>query len=382
MFLSLGGIFPLRYGGPPVVAYNLVKEFDRKGLEVDLVFGISKKHSGEKKLPDILGFSKNVNLIPVIKNRRSPTSYETPFGQEFLRDTLRLARRLNNRLDLIHFCHIPSSKDFLIPVAASLKKIPTVINMHGLLTYELCIKKDRSVYPDDFSFKFFEKQFAKIVCNSNFMKRSIRTIFRVKSEKIEVIPNGVSLQNFRSATLINLLGEPALLYVGRLENEKGVEMLVRSMRHIVDLLPNAVLHIVGDGSLMKPLKDFVIRTDLKKEIVFHGYISSNLASFYKSADICLFPSVYESFGITVVEAMAAGKPIIVTKFGAIPEILQDQENGLLIVPNETNLFNAVSTLWNNKTLMNQISKNNLVKAKRFDWEKVAQRYIELYDNVM
>jgi len=382
MFLSLGGIFPLRYGGPPVVAYNLINEFDKKGLEVDLVFGISETHSIEKNLHDILGFSKNVNLIPVIKNRRSPTSYNTPFGQEFLMDTIILMKKLNNRLDLIHFNHIPSSSDLLLPIVAWLKRIPTVVNIHGLLTYELRIQRDLSVYPDIFLLKLFKKRFTKIVFNSEFMKRSNRTIFDIKPEQIEVLPNGINLRSFQSATSANLIGDPRLLYVGRLEHSKGINMLVRSMMRIVDLLPNAVLHVVGDGSLMKPLKDFVNRKALGENIIFHGYISSNLASFYRSADICIVPSVFEAFGITIVEAMAAGKPIIVTKFGAIPEIVQDYKNGLLIEPSETNIVNSISTLWNNKTLMNKISQNNLVEAERYDWEQVAQKYIELYERII
>ena len=154
------------------------------------------------------------------------------------------------------------------------------------------------------------------------------------------------------------------------------------MRIIVDLLPNAVLHVVGDGSLMELLKDFVKNNDLSKNVIFHGYISSNLASFYKSADICIVPSLLEGFGITIVEAMAAGKPIVATKFGATPEILQNQENGLLIEPNERNILSSISTLWNDKDLMNKISKNNLIRAKRYDWKRIAQRYIQLYDNVI
>lgn len=382
MFLSLGGMFPLRYGGPAVVAYNLVKEFDKKGLEVDLVFGVSKKHLTEKKVYNILGFSRNVNLIPVVKNRSSRTSYKVSFDLEFLRDAFNLARKLDSEFDLIHFCLIPSSKDIFMPFAAWLKKTPIVVNMHGLLTYEIKVEKNLSVYYDFFSFKFWKNMFTKIVCNSYFMKKFIQRIYSVNQEKIEVIPNGVNLESFRSANMIKLFGEPALLYVGRLESAKGICTLVRSMKHLVNLLPNAVLHIVGDGSLMKTLKDFVMSNDLGEKIIFHGSVFSNLASFYKSADISIIPSVYESFGITVVEAMAAGKPIVATKFGAIPEILQNQENGLLIEPNETNILNAISNLWDDKALMNKISKNNLVRAKRYDWEKVAQRYIELYENMI
>lgn len=74
-------------GGPSVVAYNLIREFDRKGVQVDFVFGISKEHlSKTSNLSNLFGFSDNINLFPIVKNERSPESYKTSLDFKFLKD--------------------------------------------------------------------------------------------------------------------------------------------------------------------------------------------------------------------------------------------------------------------------------------------------------
>ena len=93
LFISLGGTYPFRIGGPPVVAYNLIKEFDRKELEVDFVFGISKEDlSKTSDLSKFFKVSENINLIPIVKNERSPTLYKNYLDFKFLKDIITLSR--------------------------------------------------------------------------------------------------------------------------------------------------------------------------------------------------------------------------------------------------------------------------------------------------
>lgn len=111
--------------------------------------------------------------------------------------------------------------------------------------------------------------FTKIICNSFYLKQKLVSENLFKAEKIEVIPNGVDNEKLRNAKEINLDGDPALLFVGRLEYIKGVDILVKSMKQIIKELPNATLHMVGDGTLMSQLKSFVVFNDLEKRVIFH-----------------------------------------------------------------------------------------------------------------
>ena len=107
--MSLGGTYPFRIGGPSVVAYNLVRQLDKKGFKVEFVYGVSKEQHARGPHQPYFSFSENVNLVPVVKNERSPTSYASSFDANFLSDTVRLARDALRGADVIHFCNIPSS---------------------------------------------------------------------------------------------------------------------------------------------------------------------------------------------------------------------------------------------------------------------------------
>jgi len=382
-FLSLGGTYPFRIGGPSVIAYNLIREFDKKGIKVDFAFGISREHLRKNfHLYNLFGFSKNIQLIPIIKNERSPTSYKTPKDCIFFKDVNILSKKVEKKYDLIHFQNIPNTKDIFIPFLAWIKRIPSVYRASGWLTYEALNKVPgkHGLYYDFFTYKILNKFFTKIVCNSFFLKQKT-IIDGIREEKIEIIPNGVNVEKFRNARRIKLSGDPALLFVGRLAYNKGIDILIKSMKMIAKELPEAVLHVVGDGHLMNQLKSFVVRNNLEKRVIFHGQIIESLPSFYVSSDICVFPSVYETFGLTIIEAMAAGKPLIATNKGGVPENVKNFENGFLIEPTMRNVIRTIINLWNDKNLMSKISKNNLEKAKNYDWPKIAERYLMLYNQI-
>jgi glycosyltransferase involved in cell wall biosynthesis len=374
-------------GGPSVVAYNLIREFNKKGVQVDFVFGISKEHlSKTSNLSNLFGFSDNINLIPIVKNERSPESYKTSPDSKFLKDISTLSRKINKEFDLIHFHSFPRTRDIFVPFLARLKNIPTICREGGWITYETFTeKRDDSralVYYDYFTFMFLKRFFTKVVCNSFYLKQKLVSDGLFKAEKIEVIPNGVDNEKFRNAKEINLDGDPALLFVGRLEYIKGVDILVKSMKGIIKELPNATLHIVGDGTLMRQLKSFVISNGLETRVIFHGRISQNLPSFYKSADICVFPSRFDIAPNAILEAMSAGKPIIASKIGGIPEIIKSFENGILINLRVSDLVNSVITLSNDSNLLNKICQKNMLKIQNYSWSKMAEDYINLYRSIM
>jgi len=379
VFMSLGGTYPFRIGGPSVVAYNLIKQFDRKGLEVKFVYGTSKQHYEERCRQPLFSFSQNIHLVPVIKNRRSPASYATSFDANFVTDIIRLAHKMLGNADLVHFCDIPSSRDILLPPLAWAKRIPSIFNLHGWIAHEARSKGDFHTYESYFCYKVLKGFFTRVVCSTFFMRQQA-ILDGVDSQKICIIPNGVELDRFRKIRKIQLTGDPALLFVGRLEPEKGIDMLVEGMKDVVKSLPRAVLHVVGDGSLSSELKSLTMSANLEKSVIFYGKVL-DVVPFYQSADICVFPSVYENFALTIIEAMAAGKPLVATKCGGIPEYVRNFENGLLTRRGKESLVKAITDLWNDKGLMKKIGENNLEKAEELDWARIAERYIRLYRTV-
>jgi glycosyltransferase involved in cell wall biosynthesis len=378
MFVSLGGTYPFLIGGPQVVAYNLVKQFDRKGVNVDFVFGISREHLERRKIYDHFHFSENVRLLPVVKNWKSPSAYSAALDGKFLVDMALLEQRMCDAPDIVQFMANPASKDILLLPSARLRRIPSVVKLPGWLTFEVVHKRD-AAYVSYLCYRLLKHYFTKIVCSSSYLKDKV-ILEGVDPSKIETIPNGVDMRWFEHAAKIDLIGHPALLFVGRLEPEKGVDILVESMKELLKILPEAVLHIVGSGSLGNELRRLTASDGLEDNVILHGE-TADTPRFYKSADVCVFPSLIETFGNTALEAMAAGKPVVATRRGGVPEFLTHFENGLLVEPDREELVDAITTLWHDDNLMHRISKNNLEKAKRFDWSNVAEQYVKLYEAI-
>src|SRR5262249_33699930 len=132
-----------------------------------------------------------------------------------------------------------------------------------------------------------------------------------------------------------------LLFVGRLESRKGIDVLLDAIPDVLAQFPDAVLDIVGDDTIPKPdgttSKHEFLKRDLaalvRARITFHGRVEEHeLREFYRDCDIFVAPSRYESFGLVFLEALMFGKPVIGCDAGGGPEVVTDGETGYLVAP--------------------------------------------------
>jgi glycosyltransferase involved in cell wall biosynthesis len=198
---------------------------------------------------------------------------------------------------------------------------------------------------------------------------------------ISVIYNGINNEVFRpnhlSAT--HARRTTRLLTVSRLINRKGLEYLFIA----VAAIEGHPLHvdIVGTGSAEKRLRDMVVKLGLENIVTFHGYQPpAELARLYNEADIFVLPSISESLGLVFLEAMACGLPIIATHVGGIPEIVKNNENGILVDAAKPNqIAYAITTLIDKPALRKRFAQNNAAKIrKQFTWDRIAQSYEAVY----
>lgn len=230
--------------------------------------------------------------------------------------------------------------------------------------------------------------FTKIITVSNYIKGRVATVFPV--DKIETVHNGIDLKNFsrKEVSCINRrqLGfadnDFVMAYSGRIIKEKGVSELIDAMLLIKDM-PNIKLMIVG-GSFFNNVKnddDFICTLKNKAKIIsdkiiFTGFIPYNQVSDYMQiADIAVLPSIWEEpFGLTIVETMAVGLPLITTKSGGIPEICE----GVAQIVNRNNIVNNLASsildLYEHPEKREQMSSASIVRAKQFDKEIYAKMF--------
>ncbi len=292
-------------------------------------------------------------------------------------------------VDLIHFITIPAITDFAaesIILLGRLKKMPIIVNIHGIVYKKDFHDPERNILRDKLALvSHIRAQIAsKVVVNSHYMKRLTSSYYKIPKNKITVIPNGVDTKGFTpSGDKINLDGDPAILYVGKISLEKGIDVLIKALRLLKDDLRKAKLHIVGSGSWMDRAILLAQKLDVHSYIRFHGKVPhSYLPYVFRGADIFVLPSRVEAFGIVLLEAMACGLPVVASSVGGIPEIVENSENGILVPPNDpVKLSQAIVEIHSDSDLRRKLSANALQTALKYSWENVADIYLKLYQQL-
>ncbi len=181
-----------------------------------------------------------------------------------------------------------------------------------------------------------------------------------------------------------------ILYVGRLIKWKGVHILIQAMKLVTTHIPDASLVIVGYGGCMGRLQDMVNELHLSSMIIFTGRVSNKeLSTWYQKASVFVLPSISvegqtEGLGVVLLEAMAAGVPVIGSNIGGIPDIIEDGINGLLVPPEDPKaLAEAIIRILSNPDLMEEFQKTGLdIVRERFSWDVIAEEFIENYREII
>ena len=198
----------------------------------------------------------------------------------------------------------------------------------------------------------------------------------------EIIPNGIHVDQFASATPFPHLqdGMINLLFVGRLEKRKGLKYLLGAYSRLKWDWPNLRLLVVGPG---KPDDDSyrIMAERNLQDVVFVGRVSDDdKARYYKSADIYCSPATgRESFGIVLLEAMAAGTPVVASDIEGFSSVITHGRDGLLVeAKRDDALADAIASLLKDPNLRVGLGANALETIQQFRWDKVASRVMECY----
>ena len=203
-----------------------------------------------------------------------------------------------------------------------------------------------------------------------------------------IIPNGVDIKHFSpDVSPIEEFcdGKLNILFVGRLEKQKGLYYLIKAYRWVKKEIPNSRLIIVGPGvRLRRKYEKKVIRDKLGDVIFVGGKSQEELPKYYKTADIFCAPATdLESFGIVLLEAMAVGKPIVATNIEGYNSLVTHGVNGLLVPPRDSEaLGRALISLLTDESLRREMGARGRVKALEYSWERVAQNVLNYYMMVL
>jgi glycogen(starch) synthase len=232
----------------------------------------------------------------------------------------------------------------------------------------------------------------RVIACSRHMQAELTSIFGVPSDKLRVIPNGVHPGQFQEADvdmarrMYGLSEEDnVILFVGRLVHEKGVQLLIEAMPKILHYWPSAVLVIAGQGPCEGELRSLADRFDLGGKVKMVGFVPDDVRNaLYRLARVAVVPSLYEPFGITALEAMAARAPLVSSDVGGLSEIVRHGENGWKCYAGNVNSFadGVLHVLHSAEAAgrMSEVAYGDILAI--YDWRAIADRTLKVYEEVL
>ena len=232
----------------------------------------------------------------------------------------------------------------------------------------------------------------RVICASEGEKDMLLGLYGVPVPLVSVVPCGVDIERFRPldrSQVRKRLGIPAkervVLFVGRIEPLKGIDVLLRAVSHLDGRF--RALVIGGDGKDLArkgELSELASALNIADRVTFLDAVPhSDLPLYYNAADVCVVPSYYESFGLVAVEAMACGVPVIASRVGGLKETVQDGQTGYLVPWLCPEPFaERLELLLNNESLRRSLGREARAAAERFRWSEVAARVEDIYHDLV
>lgn len=217
--------------------------------------------------------------------------------------------------------------------------------------------------------------------------------YKVKRD-VHIIPTGIDVERFYKENVDNKcvvklkkdLGlkkdDFVILYVGRIAKEKNIEFLINNLKDIVKKSSKIKLVIVGDGPDMKELLELTYKNKLEKNVIFVGKVPwDDVPKYYQMADIFATSSTTETQGLTVIEAMAASKPVVAIKDESFELVITDRQDGLFFT-NDLEYKKIILDLYKNEKLRQKISRQARITANNYSASVYAKRVLEVYKMVV
>jgi glycosyltransferase involved in cell wall biosynthesis len=285
----------------------------------------------------------------------------------------------------IDIYHDPSYTH-LIPPKRGKKNIISIYDLTFKLFPELCSEDTVRFYNQYLPLAL--KNIDLLIVCSQSTKNDFIEYFNFPHTKIQVVHGAVDKRFYPvdkgKIELIKKkynIQKPYLLFASTIEPRKNIKRLLNAFSLLNKSEPNLVL-VGSKGWLKEDLMQLIIDYKIQNKVHYLKYVShEDLPALYSGALMFLYPSLYEGFGLPLLEAMACGTPVISSNISSIPEVVRDA--GLLINPNNTEeIAEAIKTLLNNTSLREKYRKQGIEQAKTFTWEKSARITLNAYENLL
>ncbi|HUU77770.1 MAG TPA: glycosyltransferase family 4 protein [candidate division Zixibacteria bacterium] len=377
---------PFKVGGLAAHVFDLSKMLVKKGLEVHVV---TCSFPGTKDYELINGVHVHrfdAYAIP------APEFLQWDLNMNLLmeRKAVEIIQKYN--IDILH------AHDWLVASAAigmkHLYRKPLIATIHSLERGRRNgLHNDGQRMLDQIENLLIQEAWHNIVC-SQYMQSLCHFSFNFPKDKMTIIPNGVRYNDFS----IELSKEEKIKhrlkyasekdhiigFIGRLVPEKGVNILLGSVKLVLKSVPKTKFVIAGEGWHRSELERIAKELGINEKVLFTGYLpEDDFLPYLNVTDILVVPSTYEPFGIVALEGMATKTPIIVSDVGGLSEIIDHKWTGMKVpADNSQFLAESIIELLQNEKLRKLIVKNAIGKLMHvYDWSIIADHTIKIYERI-
>ncbi|MBK8025304.1 MAG: glycosyltransferase [Chloroflexi bacterium] len=385
-------------GGMNVYVLELAKELSRKGIAVDVF-----TRSQDEHIPHLVPVDPLFRVIHIPAGPESPVPKKQliQYLPEFVANILKFIAREGVEYDVMHSHYYLSGLAGLDILPHLPREIPMLMTFHTLALMKNLVARDEREWEEeqriDAEFRLVQAA-SRIIAPSDSDKSYLQYLYQADISKVEVIPPGVDLDHFRPLDRLEAraqLGmdpdEHIILFCGRIEPLKGIDMLMYAMRIMVEQQPElkVCLWIIGGdisqhrnqwSKELQKLEQLRRLLHLTPVVHFAGQQSQDvLPLYYNAADVLVMPSHYESFGMAAAEAMACGVPVITTNVTGISSLIDDAHELLITsVNNPLLLASQMADLLTDAPAREQISRTVYQKVQDLAWRNIADRIVTLY----
>lgn len=358
-------------GGVNRYLHSLFKYLNRK--EFETIFVCSQNY----KKKDFADLVDRVEQIPM----------KHSIGKDDLATAIQIRKLIKQYRPDIIYAH-SSKAGALVRMANIATGVTCIYNPHGW-AFNMQVGQTSRM-----SYRFIEKAMAlfcdKIICISEAERQSALQNRICPDYKLQVIYNGIDIEEYQMTVKGGVSREQLYIpkdafvvgMVGRLSKQKAPDIFIQMADLLRTKIPNVHFIMVGTGVMQEEILDYAKRNNLMDRLHITGWVTNPLA-YVELFDVAVLLSRWEGFGLAIPEYMICEKPVVATEVDAIPNLIKDHENGLLVPINDVDAAaKAVLELYNDKALQSQMVQNALKDVyEKYDARRVAQEHESLFESM-
>ena len=370
--LQVTNLFSPVHGGSAEVPYHLSRELVKRGHEVTV-------YTSDSKLS-----RDYINSIPEVRVH----SFKTWLGLAKFYMTpgiIRNTREEIKHLDIIHMHNYRTFQNIVVHYYAKKYGIPYVLQAHGSLTTFFQRRRLKRTFDGIWGYGLL-KDASKVIAVSQMEDKQYKSM-GIGEDKFEIVPNGIDLSEFENLPQrggfrknYNLSSDQKIiLYLGRIHKIKGLDLLAKAFAQVLNDFDVKLVITGPDDGYLPTLIRLIKELEIEEKVLFTGPLyGEDKLEAYVDADVYVLPSFYEIFGITVLEALACGIPVIITDRCGIADVINGQA-GLVVPYDKEQLQHALLHMLGNVKMRQQFGeKGKLLVCEKFDWEKIAEQVESVY----